>query len=623
MTPQDLIEQSVFRRWRAGCRHVRARLAALTALAVLAASLPGKAQAPGMPDFSRNPEWFPRVLRPYQSQPVPAAPEHDELDLSLLARDGKLRLSLGQLRAAVLQNHIDIASARYGAYMADTDILRARGGGAPRGAPGVRIPSGLFAGAIGAGVGDTTTAGGGTGAGGITGSARQVVARPRGSYDPSLALNFSLDRTTSPLNTIVVAGVPTVTTSTTALQARYAQAFTAGTTISISFNNQRQSSTQRFLRYNPAFVSSFSFIITQQLLNGFGFDVNRRFLTVAENGRKIAQEMMRQQVLETLSGVESIYWDLVAARENVRVTENALAVARQMHEDNREREAAGALAGIDVVTAASEVSARQRDLIAAQTVMQQREADLKASLTRRMTDAVESARIEPADDLPDPRADEIPVLTAVQAEAIANRPELRQAELDLLNQEVAIRYTRNLLRPTFLLFGMLNSAGLYGTRTIDLPSGDTLVLPGGLWGAINQVGRFDYPEYAFGFTFQLNIRNRSAQADSLRARLEQRQSETSLQRTRTRISLEVRNAVVALVQSRAQAEAAAQAVELQRQTVRAEEERLRTGLSTPYEVIRRQRDLIRAQFEDVRARTDYAKARLALERATGKGADIP
>jgi outer membrane protein TolC len=507
--------------------------------------------------------------------------------------------------------------------MAETDILRARGGGAPRGAPGVRIPSGLFAGAIGAGVGETTTAGGTTGAGGITGSARQVVARARGSYDPSLALNFSVDRTTSPLNTLVVAGVPTVTTSTTALQARYAQAFTAGTTISVSFNNQRQSSTQRFLRYNPAFVSSFSFIVTQQLLNGFGFDVNRRFLTVAENGRKIARELLRQQVLETLSGVESIYWDLVAARENVRVTENALAVARQMYEDNREREAAGALAGIDVVTAASEVSSRQRDLIAAQTVMQQREADLKASLTRRMTDAVESARIEPGDELPDPQADVIPVLTAVQAEAIANRPELRQAELDLLNQEVAIRYTRNLLRPTFLLFGMLNSSGLYGTRTIDLPSGETLVLPGGLWDAMSQVGRFEYPEYAFGFTFQLNIRNRSAQADSLRARLEQRQLETSLQRSRAEVSLEVRNALVALMQSRARAEAAAKAVELQRQTVSAEEERQATGLSTPYEVIRRQRDLIRAQFEDVRARTDYAKARLALERATGKGADIP
>jgi len=42
------------------------------------------------------------------------------------------------------------------------------------------------------------------------------------------------------------------------------------------------------------------------------------------------------------------------------------------------------------------------------------------------------------------------------------------------------------------------------------------------------------------------------------------------------------------------------------------------GLSTPYEVIRRQRDLMVAQFEEVRARTSYAKARVELDRATGK-----
>ncbi len=604
-------------------RRAPAGIAALAAFAVLASVSSAGAQAPELPDFSRNPEWFPRAWRPYQPQRVPEAPEGDEFDLSLLVRDGKLRLSLSQLRAAVLQNHLDIASARYDTYVADTDVLRARGGGAPRGTPGVRIPSGLFAGAIGAGVGDATTAGGFTGAGGITGSARQVVARPRGSFDPSIALNFSVDRTTSPLNTIVVAGVPTVTTSTAALQARYAQAFTSGATITVSFNNQRQTSTQRFLRYNPSFVSSFSFVVTQQLMNGFGFDVNRRFLAVAENGRRIARELLRQQVLETLSGAESMYWDLVAARENVRVTENALAVARQLYEDNREREAAGALAGIEVITAASEVSARQRDLIAAQMVMQHRESELKASLTRRMPEALESARIEPTDELPDPRAEEIPALAAVQAEAIANRPELRQAELNLLNQEIAIRYTRNLLRPTFLLFGMLNSAGLYGTRSIDLPGGGTIVLPGGIWGAMQQVGRFEHPEYAFGFTFQFSFRNRSAHADSLRARLEQRQSETSLQQRRAGIALEVRNALVALAQSRAQVEASAKAVELRRETLHAEEERLGTGLSTPYEVIRRQRDLVRAQFEDVRARTGYAQARLELQRATGRTPEIP
>ncbi len=227
-------------------------------------------------------------------------------------------------------------------------------------------------------------------------------------YDPSIALNFSYDRTQTPLNTLVVAGVPTVLTSTTALQARFAQAFTSGTSVSVSFNNQKQRSSQQFLRFNPAFVSSFSLTITQQLLNGAGFDVNRRFLTVAESGRKITTEAVRQQVMTTLSQAETLYWDLVSARDNVLVAEKSLQVAQQLYEDNREREEAGALSKIEVFTAASEVSARRRDLIAARTVYDLRETELKNTLTRDVAKVVASVRVEPTDPLPDPHAESVP-----------------------------------------------------------------------------------------------------------------------------------------------------------------------------------------------------------------------
>jgi outer membrane protein len=563
-------------------------------------------------------DWLGSVLRPYQGRKVVEVSPADEMDLAAGISDGRLTLSVSQLRTVVLKNNIDVASARYIPTIAETDVLRASGGGAPRGSQGTRIPSSLFSGAIGAGVGDTTSAGGTTGAGGITSSARQVFARPRGTYDPSIAVNFSLDKTSSPLNTLVVAGVPEVGTRTTALQARYAQAFTSGTSVSISFNNQRQSSSQLFLRFNPAVVSSFSLVVTQQLLNGFGREVNRRYITVAENSRTIAREELRRQTIVTLAEAESLYWELVAARENVRVAERALAVARQLHEDNRKREEIGTISGIEVVTAASEVSARQRDLVAAQAVFEMRNAELLSMLSRQPGGTTGTVRIEASDPLPDPAASPLPRMDEVQAEAVRYRPELRQAEINLVNQDVAIRYTRNLLKPTLVLFGTLNSAGLYGNRVFDVGAGQSLVFPGGLSQAFRQVRSFSYPEYAYGFSFQIPIRNQSAQADNMRARLDRDQAETSLQQTRTRIALEVRNAMVALQQSRAQVESAAKAVELQKVSLTAEEERLLTGTSTPYEVIRRQRDLVRAEYEEVRARANYAKAKADLNRAAGR-----
>ncbi|MFB3903544.1 MAG: TolC family protein [Acidobacteriota bacterium] len=578
--------------------------------------LPAQQVSSTAPDYSRGPDWFPNVLRPYQSQKITPLPTSDPVDLFALAVNGTLRLSLAQLRSAVLGNNLDIAAVSDNSSMADTDVLRARGGGAPRGAPGVRIPSGLFAGAIGAGVGDTTTVGGSGGAGGITGNARQVSARPRGSYDPSIALNFSVDKTTSPLNTVVVAGLPSVETSTTALQARFAQAFTTGTSVSVSFNNQRQNSTQRFLRFNPSVVSTFSLVVTQQLMNGFGRGVNRRFLTVAERGKRISAEAARQQVMTTLSQAESLYWDLVAARDNVEVARQALAVAEQLLRDNTIREELGAISRMEVFTAASEVAARRRDLIAAQAVFDSREADLKNLLTRDFAKASESIRIDPIDSLPEP-TDTPPQLEDLLSEAVRNRPEILQAEANLENQEVAIRYTRNLLKPTFLVFGMLNSSGLYGNRLIDLVTGPA-VFPGGFGQAFCQVSHFEYPEYAFGFSLQIPLLNRSAQADHYRARIELAQSQTALEQTRSRIHFEVRDALTALVQTSAQVQSARKAVELQEKGLQQEQEKLMAGLSTPYEVIRRQRDLMMAQFEEVRARASHAKARVELDRATGR-----
>jgi outer membrane protein TolC len=131
------------------------------------------------------------------------------------------------------------------------------------------------------------------------------------------------------------------------------------------------------------------------------------------------------------------------------------------------------------------------------------------------------------------------------------------------------------------------------------------------------VRRFDFPEYAFGFSFSVPLNNASARADSTRARLEQKQDEVALQQTRNRIALEVRKALIGLVQAKAQVAAAREAASLSARTLAAEETRLQSGYSTSYDVVRRQRDLLAAQLAEVQARASYAKALVELRRSTG------
>jgi outer membrane protein len=579
---------------------------------LLASPLTAQPESSNRLDYSKNLNSFPQLYRVYKTRRVPDVDLRNTPRITDSIRDGKLVLSLTGLKEMVLENNLDIAYASFNTSFADIDLLRARGGGAPRGAPGVQIPSSLFAGALGAGLGSVGGLGGSGSAGGVSGGARAVSASPRGTYDPAVLFNFSVDRTTSPLKTVVVSGAPTVTTHTSSLQARYVQAFTSGTSVSIGFNNQRQSSTQGFLIYNPSFSSTFSFTITHQILNGAGFRVNRRLIEVAQNGRQITREAYRQQVITSLANAQNLYWNLVAARDSVRAAEKSLTVAQQLYQDNNVREREGILSHLDAETAEAEVASRQRDLIVVETNLKMAEANLKNALSKQIDSALGDAQIEAVDSLPEPKASDMPELEKALRTAMASRPEILQAEGNLRSQEVAMKYAKKLLLPTLYLFAAYNGLGLYGDHFVEGTR-----IPGGISQALRQVRRFTYPDYAFGFSLSIPILNRSAQADNLRARLERQQSDESMQMTRNDIDLEVRKAVIGLIQAKSQVEAATKARELQEQNLSAQEARLLNGLSTPYNVILRQRDYLAAQLAEVQARVAYAKALVEMNRSTG------
>ena len=152
--------------------------------------------------------------------------------LPSLIHDGKLELSLADAMALTLENNLDVVIQRYVVPIAQTDILRAKSGQAARGFTGALYPSELNAGAIGAGVTNTGGAGGTGNAGGITGGGGAVLIGAAGAFDPVVNSTFSWDRVTSPLNSVVVSGIPTTTSYATAVSESYAQMFRDGTSFS-------------------------------------------------------------------------------------------------------------------------------------------------------------------------------------------------------------------------------------------------------------------------------------------------------------------------------------------------------------------------------------------------------
>jgi len=565
-----------------------------------ACALQAQLPAPPPPDFSRAAP-LASIFKPYLWRPIEGANLTNSL--SLAVEDGKLRLSMAQLVQAVVENNLTIATARYYPWIGQTDLLRARSGSSPRGVDATTIPSGVFAGAVGGSI--LASAGGGGGGssnpGGITGSAGKVSISPSGVFDPSFRMSYSYDHTSSPLNTLVVAGIPTVTNATGAFSWNYVQAFSSGTSFTVSYAMQRQQSTQKHLLYDPDFTPGFTATVSQQMLNGFGFAVNRALIRVAENEQKIERESFHQQVNTALAAAKNAYWDLVAAREAVTAAESALQAARHLAADNQRQLDAGTMAPLDVATAQSQAAASQRDLIIAQTNLQNAELQVKTMISKNLDETLASAAIEPTDSFPDPSTVILPSLQEATAIAQANRPEIPVAEGNIKSQNDAMPFIRNALTPNVNVFGLVTTVGLYN------------VFGTSLWESI----RFKYPEVAFGVTVSFPLRNRQAQADEVRSRLEMNQAKDTLVRTKSQIEVDVQNAMIGLTNSNAQVKAAVEAVRLARENLDGMEKKLAAGLATPYDVVLAQRDQLTAQLAEVQARDSYAKAKVTWDQALG------
>ncbi len=546
---------------------------------------------------------LPFVYKPYQPRRIPQAHITNATNVPLEVRDGKLRLSMAQLVAAVVANNLTLAAARYYPSMARTDLLRAKSGASPRGVDASVIPSGVFAGAQGGSILGSAAGGGGgaSNAGGITGGASQVNIGPSGVFDPTFRVSFSIDHTSSPLNTLKVAGLPTVTNGTAAASFSYGQAFSTGTSITGSYSIQRQDSTQLHLLFNPDYTPGFTATVAQQLVNGFGFKVNRALIEVAQNEQKIEREAFRQQVVTALVAAENAYWDLIADQQAVRAAEETLRVSQQLLANNRRELEVGVMANLDVVTAQSQVAASQRDYIIGQTNVQYAELQLKSMFSKTMEDPLLSATIETTESFPDPEETPLPGLDQAVATAHANRPEVPIAEGNIKSQVDVLPFLRNALLPSVNVFALVNNVGLYNVFGTSF----------------SEAIKFKYPQFAIGVNVSFPLHNRQAQADDIRSRLELQQARDTLVRTQSQIEVDVQNALIAATQSKAQVAAAREAVRLEEQLVKAEQTKLAAGLSTSYSVILIQRDLLTAQLAEVQARDAYAKARVTLDQAMG------
>jgi outer membrane protein len=574
-------------------------------------------------DYSTN-RAFPNIFDPYMSPVIRDKSMSNSERLHSLIQNGKMELTLNDAMALALENNLDIEVSRYTLLYGKIDMLRTAGGGATRG-----TNPGLFGGVqafAGSSSGGGTSSGGG---GGLTGSSGAGSVGSFGCCDPFAGASFRWDRNTTPVNFTTVSGIPIVTNQTTSLSTFFGQGFLTGTSYAIGVGGTRQSTTSLGTLFNPEVPAGLTLGFSQNLLNGFGYRANAKYIRIAKNDLKQADTQFRQQVITTVANVANLYSDLVSFKENVRVAEQAVAYAEKLLADNKRQVEIGTLAPIEVVRAESEVATDEQALIVAQTSYQQQQELLKTALSKHVDEELRAAVIEPADKLPEPKPNDVPPLDEALMEAERNRPELVLADLNIRNQEITIEAARNGLLPSLSLFGTFAPTGLSGNQLVcptgTSLSGSQLCSPGnlqpaivhnGIWQALSQTFHGNYPDYTFGLSLQIPLRNRVAQADMTIALLQERMLRTQLQQQKNTIAQDVRNAEIGVTQARAQVAAAVKATQLANETFEAEKKKFQLGESTVFLVIQTQRDLATAEGNEVKARDTYAKALTTFDQAT-------
>jgi outer membrane protein len=583
-------------------------------------------------NYTHGPRAFPNLFNPYKQVAIPGFGVTNSPRIDQLIHDGKLEITLQDAVELALENSMDIAVARYNPWFGDTDILEAEAGGTPQGVAGADIPF-------------------------------STANTPFLTYDPILTTSAFFDDVSTPINNPFISGtgVSSLTgliTHTAQYQTQYAQSFTTGTTVTAAWDNTRSSSSSPENFFNPSVQSTLSITFQQQLLNGFGFYQNRRNIMIAKNNRKLADYVFEQQAITTVTNTITAYWELVYARENVKVEEQAVTVSNKLFGDNKKQLEIGTMAPLEVTRAESELATDRQNLIAAQTAQLQDEQVLKNAITKDpLAPTLINVEILPTDHPNPPEAVEAATFEDAVKEAFTKRPDLLQQEFNIKNAEINSKATRQALLPTATLTAEYQSQGLAGNSGIVTGStttpGSALVgsdgqpisvldMNGvpvqifepntaevtsgvshqGLGNAQSQIFHNQFPNYLVGLNLTLPIRNRAAQATNQRAILSQRQIEAQMQQLRNNALLDVRNTYIALTQDRAQVQAASKARELQQQTFDAEQKKYQLGASTVYNVILTQRDLILAQGAELRALANLVEAKANYERAVGRTLEV-
>ena len=433
---------------------------------------------------------------------------------------------------------------------------------------------------------------------------KTAIQAALGAWDPKAIANFSTTAsTTLPTNATTAENAATATKALTQpYSLQYTQTLPTGTTYTAMFSGSKTEQTNSYNNYNPALTANMRFAVTQPLLQNRGTYFNRLPLMMAQSNYKQSTYALTQQLLTLVSNAETAYWNVVSARESLRVQEKARETQGEFLKYMQQQLDLGAISPLDIFNPEANVAAADLAVSQARFTLVQAEDALRQQIAVDLDPQLRTVPIELTEPV------EIPASAAVAVDreravqkAVVNHPAITQVLEKMNYDDFAIQSARNGLLPNLsfsLYYQSDGTGGDYnpGLSTI-LGSGgaSTGVVQGGIANALAQMWGFGYPTYNAGLTLTLPIRSKAASAAMAAAVIQKRTDALKLRNQQETIRLNILTAVTRLEGSKDQLRLAIVQRDLAAKNLDAENQKYQLGTDINQNVINAQQQLTQAE----------------------------
>lgn len=341
-----------------------------------------------------------------------------------------------------------------------------------------------------------------------------------------------------------------------------------------------------FLNY-PPFLNNFqSQIIVDQTVYDFG--MRKSQIGTAQLGRDVALESNRKTEMDVIGSVLRAYYTAVVAQEQVRVAAEALRSAEADLQRAETRRGAGITTDADVLSMRVHVAAMRAQQIQRNSELELARAELNQAMglpldTRfNLSSPLKAATLAPTDE------------PQLEKDAVAERPEMRAAQLAMKVSDEQKKAARAALLPEFYMRGGFESDR---QRFYDRAGANWLVAAGLKWTLFN------------GFSDR-------ARLEAARHEIDQRAAQARLAESYVR--LDARRAWLDLQSASQRIDVSKASAAMAEESLRIIRNRYESGLTEVTELLRGETALLEARTLELEAVRDQVLAAVALESARGK-----